>query len=151
MSTIKSELAKNPLVNNIFLLRVDAIYDLACTKVSGISQEKEYENIQEGGVNDYVHLREKPTSRPKILEIERYIGEKYLDPLPVGKKPLLPLVLYVSYSINDFDNAKMTFTFTGCTVLEKKYGDLDAERSGLMTEKTRIAYQNVTVKTSGKI
>jgi hypothetical protein len=148
MSTIKSELAKNPIVNNIFLLRVDAIYDLACTKVSGISQEKEYENIQEGGVNDYVRLREKPVSRPKVLEIERYIGEKYLDPLPVGKKLSLPLVLYVSRYINDFDNAKLTFKFVGCTVLEKKYGDLDAERSGLMTEKTRIAYQYVSVDTA---
>jgi hypothetical protein len=148
MSTIKSELAKNPIINNIFLLRVDAIYDLACTKVSGISQEKEYENIQEGGVNDYVRLREKPVSRPKVLEIERYIGEKYLDPLPVGKKLSLPLVLYVSRYINDFDNAKLTFKFAGCTVLEKKYGDLDAERSGLMTEKTRIAYQYVSVDTA---
>jgi hypothetical protein len=148
MGLIEFESAKYPLVNNIFLLRVDAIYDLACTKVSGIEQEKEYENIAEGGVNDYVQLREKPASKAKVLEIERYIGEKYLDPLPVGRKPILPLVLYVSRYLNDFNDSKITFTFTGCTVLEKKYGDLDAERSGLMTEKTRIAYQTVTVLTN---
>ena len=41
--------------NYIFLLRVDALYDLPCTRVSGIVQEKEYENIMEGGVNGYVH------------------------------------------------------------------------------------------------
>lgn len=148
MGVIDSELARNPLLNNIFLLRVDALYDLACIRVKGIVQDKEYENILEGGVNDYVQLREKPVSKPKILEIERYIGEKYLDPLPVGKRLDLPLVLYVSRYINDFNNSKMVFNFNGCTVMEKKYGDLDAEKSGLMTETTKIAYQEVEVSTT---
>ena len=145
MGRIQFDSVTNPLINNIFLLRVDAIYDLACTKVSGIVQEKEYEHIMEGGVNDYVQLREKPVSKPQILQIERYIGEKYLDPLPVGRRCLIPLVLYVSRYLNDFDNATMTFTFSGGTVISKKYGELDAEKSGLMTETTQIAYQKVSV------
>lgn len=145
MNTIKKDSVTNPLINNIFLLRVDAVYDLACTKVSGIVQEKEYENIVEGGVNDYVQLREKPASKPNILQVERYIGEKYLDPLPVGKRCEIPLVLYVDRHLDQFVDAPMTFTFSGCTVLSKKYGDLDAEHSGLMTETIQIAYQQVTV------
>ena len=120
MGKIQTDSVKNPLINNIFLLRVDAIYDLACTKVSGITQEREYENIVEGGVNDYVHLREKPVSKPQILQIERYIGEKYFDPLPVGHRCTIPLVLYVSRYLNDFDNATMTFTFSGGVVTSKK-------------------------------
>lgn len=146
MTKIKKDSVKNPLVNNIFLLRVDAVYDLACTKVSGIVQEKEYENIVEGGVNDYVQLREKPSSKPNILQVERYIGEKYLDPLPVGKRCEIPLVLYVARHLKSFTDAPMTFTFSGCTVLSKKYGDLDAEHSGLMTETIQIAYQKVAVE-----
>lgn len=146
MNTIKRDSVKNPLINNIFLLRVDAVYDLACTKVSGIVQEKEYENIVEGGVNDYVQLREKPSSKPNILQVERYIGERYLDPLPVGKRCEIPLVLYVDRHLDFFVNAPMTFTFSGCTVLGKKYGDLDAERSGLLTETIQIAYQQVAVE-----
>lgn len=146
MKTIKKEFARNPLINNIFLLRVDAVYDLACTRVSGIVQEKEYENIAEGGVNDYVQLREKPSSKPNILQIERYIGERYLDPLPLGKRCEIPLVLYVDRHLDLFVNAPMIFTFSGCTVLSKKYGDLDAERSGLMTETIQIAYQQVAVE-----
>lgn len=145
MSGIITEQVNRPLINNIFLLRVDAIYDLACTKVSGIVQEKEYENIMEGGVNDYVQLREKPSSKPKVLEVERYIGEKYLDPLPVGKRCVLPLVLYVSRYLGKFDDAPMIFCFLGCTVMSKKYGELNAERSGLMTETIQIAYQQVKV------
>lgn len=146
MTKIKKDSVKNPLINNIFLLRVDAVYDLACTKVSGIVQEKEYENIVEGGVNDYVQLREKPSSKPNILQVERYIGEKYLDPLPVGKRCEIPLVLYVARHLKTFTDAPMKFTFSGCTVLSKKYGDLDAEHSGLMTETIQIAYQKVAVE-----
>ena len=149
MGKIQTDSVKNPLINNIFLLRVDAIYDLACTKVSGITQEREYENIVEGGVNDYVHLREKPVSKPQILQIERYIGEKYFDPLPVGHRCTIPLVLYVSRYLNDFDNATMTFTFSGGVVTSKKYGELDAQSSGLLTETTQIAYQKVSVSAIG--
>jgi hypothetical protein len=145
MAAVEIDSVTKPLVNNIFMLRVDAIFDLACTRISGIESEKEYENIMEGGVNDYVQLREKPSTKVKVLEIERYIGERYIDPLPVGRKPILPLILYVSRYLNDFSNSKMVFTFTGCTVLSKKFGELDAERSGLMTEKTSIAYQSVVV------
>lgn len=146
MNKIKKDSAKNPLTNNIFLLRVDAVYDLACTKVSGIVQEREYENIVEGGVNDYVQLRKKPSSKPNTMQVERYIGEKYLDPLPVGKQCTIPLVLYVYRHLDMLNNAPMIFTFLGCTVLSKKYGDLDAEHSGLMTETIQIAYQQVSVE-----
>ena len=146
MNEIRKDSVKKPLPNNIFLLRVDAIYDLACTKVSGIVQEKEYENIIEGGVNDYVQLRVKPSSKPNILQVERYIGEKYLDPLPVGKRCGMPLVLYVDRNLNSFKDSPMIFTFSGCTVLSKKYGELNAEHSGLMTETIQIAYQQVTVE-----
>ena len=146
MNEIRKDSVKNPLPGNIFLLRVDAIYDLACTKVSGIAQEKEYENIIEGGVNDYVQLREKPSSKPNILQVERYIGEKYLDPLPVGKQCAMPLVLYVDRYLDSFKDSPMIFTFSGCTVLNKKYGELNAEHSGLMTETIQIAYQQVTVE-----
>lgn len=142
---IITEQVNRPLTNNIFLLRVDAVYDLACTKVSGIVQEKEYENIMEGGVNDYVQLREKPSSKPNVLEVERYIGEKYFDPLPVGKQCMLPIVLYVNRYLGKFDGAPMIFCFSGCTVMSKKYGELNAERSGLMTETIQIAYEQVKV------
>lgn len=146
MNVIRVDSVKKPLPNNIFLLRVDAIYDLACTKVSGIVQEKEYENIIEGGVNDYVQLRQKPSSKPNILQVERYMGELYLDPLPVGKQCEMPLVLYVDRHLDSFTSSPLIFTFSGCVVLSKKYGELNAEHSGLMTETIQIAYQQVTVE-----
>lgn len=150
MGKIRSDSLTNPVANSIFLLRVDALYDLACTRVSGITQEKEYENIMEGGVNGYVHLREKPVSKPNTLQIERYVGEKYFDPLPVGYQSTVPLVLYVGRYLNNFNHPTMTFSFSGITVISKKYGELDAEKGGLMTVTTEIAYQEVVVTKSGK-
>lgn len=141
-------MSENPLVNNNFLLRVNAIYDLPCRKISGIRDEVEYEPIQSGGVNDFVYLREKPMSKPKTFKVERYVGVDFYDPLIVGTEFDLPIVLYVSRYINDFNAAKQTFTFWGCTVMEKEYGELDAERSGLMTETTTIAYQQMQLVTN---
>lgn len=145
MKPTKIELVKSPLVSNIFLLRVDAVFDIACTKVSGIVKENEYENIIEGGVNDYVQLRRKPSSKANIMEIERYIGENFFDPLPVGRRLIMPIVLYVCRNLGGFANAPVIFTLSGCTVCGKKYGELNAEHSGLMTETTQIAYQQAVM------
>lgn len=136
---------ENPLVNCNFLLRVDAVWDLPCKKIGSFKSENEYETIQEGGVNDYVHLRKKPVSKPNTFDVERYIGVNYFDPLPIGRHPVLPIILYVSRYTNDFKTPKRTFTFTGCTVMSKTYGELDAEHSGLILETTTIAYQRVLV------
>lgn len=146
MGNIITDQGFNPLVSNHFLIRVDAIYDLPCRKITNIQMQEEYEAIQEGGVNDYVHLRKKPASKPYTFQIERYVGANYFDPLPLGKKPSLPIVLYISRYANDFKKPKRTITFSGCTVTGKSYGELNAESSGLMVETTTIAFQQIKVE-----
>ncbi len=145
---VLSDICRYPLVNYNFLLRVDAVYDLQCRKIGSITQEKEYEMIQEGGVNDYVHMREKPISKPFTFQVERYIGENFFDPLPLGKRLELPVTLYVGRYLPASKNPRWTFTFQGCTVTNKTYGELDAERSGLMVETTTIAYQQMELEQS---
>lgn len=147
---MKKDNGLNPLVNMNFVLQVDAVYDLPCRKISSFHQEIEYETIQEGGVNDYVQIRKKPVSKPFTFDVERYIGEKYFDPLPLGKMPLLPILLYVSPQANaNFDNSVRIFCFSGCTVVGKNYGELNSESTGLLTETTTIAYQTVTAVKKG--
>jgi hypothetical protein len=132
-----------PLVHFNFLLRVELIYDLPCKSVKAFTREMEYELIQEGGLNDYVHMRRKPASRPFTLEVERYAGTDYIDPLPLGADLALPVFLFVSRSPDKFLTTARTYTFTGCTVTKKVYGELNAEQSGLLTDVITIAYREM--------
>lgn len=135
---------KNPAVNFNFMLRVEGLYDLPCRAVRAFQRENEYELIQEGGVNDYVHMRRKPISKPFTFQVERYVGTDILDPLSLGTDLVLPVILYVSrYRVyGDFVPIRM-YTFTGCTVMAKEYGELNAEKSGLLVETTTIAYREM--------
>ncbi|MDR1247527.1 MAG: hypothetical protein LBK57_11000 [Clostridiales Family XIII bacterium] len=132
----------NPLVNFNFMLRVEAVFDLPCKSVKAFTRELEYENIQEGGLNDYVHMRRKPISRPFTLEVERYAGVDYVDPLPLGADLALPLFLFVARR-PVFESVARTYVFTGCTVIKKVYGELSAEHSGLLTDTITIAYREM--------
>lgn len=134
-----------PLVNNHFMLRVELLFDLPCKAVKGFTREMEYELIQEGGLNDYVHRRRKPNSGRFSFEVERYVGLDYIDPLPLGAELVLPVLLFVSRYQGQFIPGVVarTFVFTGCTVASKTYGELDAKDSGLMVETTRIDYNEM--------
>jgi hypothetical protein len=133
----------NPLVNFNFLLRVEAMFDLPCKSVRAFTRELEYDTIQEGGLNDYVHMRRKPISRPFTLEVERYVGVDYVDPLPLGADLMLPVFLFVTRRPGEFQTVVRTYVFTGCTVIKKVYGELAAEQSGLLTDTVTIAYREM--------
>lgn len=136
----------NPLVNFNFMLRVEAVTDVPCKSVHSFTKNNEYEYIQEGGLNDYVHMKRKPISQPFTFRVERYVGVDYIDPLPNGTELLLPLLLFVSRKPGDFaGDVIRCYTFTGCTVMGKEYGELSAESSGLLTEITTIAYREILV------
>lgn len=136
---------RNPLVNFNFMLRVEAIFDLPCRKIHAFSREMEYEYYQEGGLNDYVHMLRKPISRPFTLEIERYVGVDYIDPLPLGAELTLPVLLFVGRNPNQFIPllTARTYAFTGCCVMKKEYGELDAENSGILTEIITLGYREM--------
>ena len=136
---------KNPLVNFNFMLRVELMFDLPCKSVRAFSRELEYDYIQEGGLNDYVHMRRKPITKPFTLEVERYVGVDYLDPLPLGADLTLPVLLFVGRNHDQFIPGVVarTYVFTGCTVMKKTYGDLVADQSGLLVETTMLGYREM--------
>ena len=140
-----SNIGLNPLVNFNFMLRVEGIMDVPCKSVSAFTKENEFEYIKEGGLNDYVHLKRKQIQKPFTFTVERYVGTDILDPLPLGAELILPVLLFVSRFGNRFDVVERTYTFTGCTVISKEYGRLDAEKSGLLTENVTIAYRELLV------
>ena len=137
----------NPLVNYNFMLRVEGVFDLPCKTVHSFTKENEYEYIQEGGLNDYVHMRRKPISKPFTFTVERYVGTDYYDPLQNGTELTLPVILMITRYGNHFEVTKRAYVFTGCTVMSKEYGELNSERSGLHTEKIVIGYREMMVVT----
>ena len=136
---------RDPLVNFNFMLRVELAIDVPCKSVRAFQRELEFDQIQEGGLNDYVHLRRKPITKPFTLEIERYVGTDYFDPLPLGAELVLPVLLFVSRSPAQFipGVTARTYVFHGCTVMKKNYGDLVADQPGILVETTTIAYREM--------
>ena len=47
---------------------------------------------------------------------------------------MLPIMLFVNKVATDSVDPVRTYTFTGCTVISKDFGDLNAEASGLLVE-----------------
>lgn len=143
----------NPLTAFNFVLEVELLYFLPLKSIRAFTKENEYEYIREGGVNDYVHMKRKPISKPFTFQVERYIGtERFLDPLATGTELIAPLFLYIyrHKAIGGFNdsapkNPARVYIFTGCTVMGKEYGELNAEKSGLLTETTTIAYRELIV------
>lgn len=147
MSIFTDNKGFTPVPGFNFLLRVEMVFDVPVKSVRAFTKNFEYEYIQEGGLNDYVHMRRKPISQPFTLEIERYAAtDLYYDPLQNGTELMLPLLLFVSPYQGDFMGySRRTFAFTGCTVTGKEYGALDAEKGGLLTETIKIAYRQIVV------
>ncbi len=162
----------NPAPAFNFVLEVEVGYFFPLKSVRAFSKENEYEYIREGGVNDYVHMKRKPISKPFTLQIERYVGceametkddkskdytgaDHWIDPLANGTELFAPLLLYVYryqprtgiFSPGEAWPVRI-YTFTGCTVMSKEYGELNAEKSGLLTETTTIAYRELLVITN---
>ncbi|MCR4591193.1 MAG: hypothetical protein K5668_10285 [Lachnospiraceae bacterium] len=148
----------NPAVSYAFALQVEAAFMLPCRSVRVFTKENEFDYYQEGGLNDYIHMLRKPISKPFTFQVERYVGVSasadfnmgFLDPLTLGTDLILPLILYVNRSpapgwANNisFTNCARAYIFTGCTVISKEFGELNAEQSKLLTETTTIAYKEL--------
>ena len=156
-SNKKSQL--NPVVAYSFALQVEASFFLPLRAVRVFTKENEFDFYQEGGLNDYVHMLRKPITKPFTFQVERYIGvdsgffdlnSGFLDPLSLGTDLVLPLVLYVNRSPAgnwlkniSFTNCARAYIFTGCTVIAKEFGELNAEQSKLHTETVTIAYREL--------
>ncbi len=127
-----------------FLLRVEGFQDVPLRSIRPFSKENEYEYIAEGGLNDYVHTVRKPASKPFTLVVERYISQKFIDPLTNGMQMVLPVILFIGNAdAQKFDFKPVrTYIFTGCVVMNKEVGGFDAEKSGLLTETVTIGYEN---------
>ncbi|MCR5467359.1 MAG: hypothetical protein K6F37_00220 [Lachnospiraceae bacterium] len=148
---------REPAPSFNFFLRVEGVFDAPCRSVRAFTKENDFEEIQEGGRNDYVILKRKPITRRFTLQVERYVGIDKVDPLQLGTEMVLPLILAVSRVSSSSAGFADTLTetefirfyaFTGCIVTGKEYGELNAEQSGLLKEVTTIAYREMIALTT---
>ncbi len=149
----------NPAVSYNFGLQVEAMFFVPLRSVRVFTKENEFDYYQEGGLNDYVHMLRKPISKPFTFQVEKYVGTDsgmfdvnsgFLDPLSLGTDLVLPVILFVNRAQTanagenfSFTNCARAYIFTGCTVISKEYGELNAEQSKLLTETTTIAYREL--------
>ena len=148
---------REPAPSFNFFLRIEGVFDAPCRAVRAFSKENEFEEIQEGGRNDYIILKRKPNTRRFTLQVERYVGIDKIDPLQLGTEMVLPMLLAVSRvsstSAGFADTLTETefirfYAFTGCIVTGKEYGELNAEQSGLLKEVDTIAYREMIAITT---
>ena len=138
-----SEAVFRPLASYNFLLRVEGKYDIPCKSIKGINQETEYEYIQEGGLNDRVHMRKKSQSKPYTFQVERYVGTPYEDIFTPDRIFTLPMLLMVSRYQEYFLKPSRIYKFSGCRVISKDYGEFQGEQSGFLVESVTIAYDTL--------
>jgi len=160
----------DPVGNFNFILTVEGMYDIPLKAVRSFQKVNQYERIKEGGVNDYVHLKRAPIQDAHTIQFERYVSGTLLDPLANGAELAIPVILWLkraanngltdvrvdqmknganstkTYSNDDYDTSSVRlYIFTGCVVMSKEYGALDAEKSGLATEVVTMAYKELYI------
>ncbi len=128
-----------------FILRVEGAFDVALKSIRPFTKENEYEQIEEGGLNDYVYMKRKHVTKPHTLQVERYLTQSFYDPIPNGTAFVLPLMLFVggNHAQKFSWSPRRTYVFFGAQVLNKEIGGFDAEKSGLLTETITIAYHQM--------
>ena len=68
-----------PLEGFSFVLRVEGIFDLPCRAIKNLRRENEFDYIQEGGVNDYVHIKRKAISKPFSALVHRDLASAQIS------------------------------------------------------------------------
>lgn len=161
----------DPVNSFNFVLRVEGVFDIPLRSVRAFTKNNNYEKIREGGLNDYVHMKRMPIQDIFSFQVERYISNSLTDPLANGAILTLPVILKIQKStynktygsrnsLTDTSDAlskasavldetgtdcARIYVFTGCVVMGKEYGELNAERSGLATEVVTIGYKELFV------
>ena len=142
---MEDSIYKNVIPGFRFMLIVNGYDEIPLKSIRPFSRELEYDYIQEGGINDYVHILRKPASKPFTIQVERYAIPKTEDPISEGTVYQVPMQLVVGENHGRKFERKRTYILMWPRILNKEIGALDAERSGLLTETVTIAYSHLVL------
>ncbi|MBQ9631977.1 MAG: hypothetical protein IJV04_03565, partial [Lachnospiraceae bacterium] len=132
-----------------FMIVVNGFQEIPLKSVRAFTREFEYDFIQEGGINDYVHIIRKQATKPFTLQVERYATPDNEDPISEGTVFQLPMQLVIGENDGTTFRRKRTYILLWPRVLNKEIGALDAERSGLLIETVTFAYSHMILLNSG--
>lgn len=140
-----------PVIGNKFTVAIGPI-NISFAKIRNISKEIQIDVLQEGGVNDYVHVLQKPYTTPHKLIFEKGISDEgilsKLTPLLVGKKLPFSGIITVKNSKGETTGS---YSFAEPIILKWSIGDLDALDNKVLIESLEVAHSGISVSAMGII
>lgn len=119
------------------------------SKISGLRRERENFTIQEGGLNDRVHILPGPAKNGGTIRLERgvYTGELlpfYMVGEPIGDS--MTVELWDDQS--EHKGKKKIYRLTGLVVRAWEVGELDASQNQILVDRMELDYEFLHVEVS---
>lgn len=110
------------------------------SRISGLRRERENFTIQEGGLNDRVHILPGPVKRGGTVRLERgvYLGEQL--PFYMAGEPL-PGAMTIELCSPSGQSGQKNYTLVGLVVKSWEAGDLDASQNQILIDRFEIDYE----------
>lgn len=134
----------DPLTAFLFRVRL-GVLEFGFSKVSGLKREVETFTLQEGGLNDQVHILPGAVKNGGSVRLERgsYAGE-YFPFYFVGERLSAPMFIEV-YCAYDQRKVDKLFALYGLVVKKWEVSDLDAGQNALLIDRFELSYENLAV------
>lgn len=115
------------------------------SKVSGVECSVEFETLQEGGLNDQVHVLTKPGSQQGTLQLERGVVadgsyKDLLAALTPGRRISVPVSIILCHQTEDGLKQVRCFSFNDGLVTRRTMGEFDAMSGQIILEKLEISH-----------
>ena len=135
---------KDPYLSFRFLVEIQGLIVGGFSEVSGIQAETETEDIQEGGVNDYVHKLPKITKYPNIT-LKRGITDcdalwKWHQDVVNGKVERKTVFIIL---LDCEGNEKWRWYFERAYPVKWAGSDLNADSSTVAVETLELAHEGI--------
>ena len=135
---------KDPVSAYQFLVRIGS-EEYGFSRISGLRRERENFTIQEGGLNDRVHILPGPARHGGTVRLERgvYAGE-FLPFYMVGER--VPDSMTIE--LNDPGNTgkKKTYRLIGLVIKAWEAGDLDAGQNQVLLDRMELDYEFLRIE-----
>ena len=115
------------------------------SKISVLRRERENFTIQEGGLNDRVHILPGPVKHGGTVRLERgvYLGEAL--PFYMAGEPL-PGPMTIELCSPSGQSGQKNYTLVGLVVKSWEAGDLDASQNQILIDRFEIDYEFLQIE-----